>query len=117
LLLVDDEPALLQPMTRYFARLGYDVAAAGQQAEALQFLETGAFDVAIVDMKLGPDETGGLQVVERLREHGTPVLVLSGLVTAELRRQAAAAGAGEVLQKPQPLSEIARIAELLQHPE
>jgi DNA-binding response OmpR family regulator len=107
MLLVDDDPALLLPMSRYFARLGYEVNSARKKDEALAVLATQAFDIVILDVQLG-DGDNGLDILQHVR--GTPVLVLSGLVATDLPAYASSLGAGAVLQKPQPLHEIARVA-------
>jgi DNA-binding response OmpR family regulator len=114
LLVVDDEPAVLQPMTRYFARMGYDVTAARDKEEALSALASTPFDLVILDLRLGDSETDGLDILHQARERRArlPVLVLSGIISASVRAEVAR-GAGAALQKPQALPEIARVAAAL----
>jgi DNA-binding response OmpR family regulator len=111
LLLVDDEPALLLPMVRYFTRFGYDVSSVRRKEEALALLEAETFDLVILDVMLDSG-AAGLDILRHIQDRGsrTPVVILSGLVTAELRDDAVRLGAAAVLQKPQLLSEIARMA-------
>ncbi len=64
LLLVDDEPDVLEPAARFFQRQGYRVSAAtcGEQALAIQSKQ--AFHVAVLDQNMpGMD---GLRLMERL---------------------------------------------------
>jgi len=112
-LVVDDDDAVALPIARYFRRLGCvtDVANEREEAEALAVYRR--YDLAILDLHLaswgGP---GGLDVLDEIRERspGTTVVVLSGHVTDETLREAERRGARAVLSKPQPLSEIARVA-------
>ena len=112
LLIVDDETSLLVPMQRYFERLGCTVATATSRAAAARLLETLTFDLVILDIVLAEDERGGLDVLAEARRRlpGLPVLVLSGLVSAEIEDEVARLGARRVLIKPQPLRELARVA-------
>jgi len=64
LLVVDDDPALLQMMSWTFSDLGYLVEAAGNCDEAMQLASTQAFEFALVDYHL-PDGNG-LELVDRL---------------------------------------------------
>jgi DNA-binding NtrC family response regulator len=59
ILLVDDQPQLLQLIERYLKRLDYEVESYGLAQDALRAFEaaTGRYDVAIVDLAL-PDMPG-----------------------------------------------------------
>jgi DNA-binding response OmpR family regulator len=108
MLLVDDEPALLLPMTRYFTRMGYDVSSAQKKDEALAVLTREIFDIVILDVRLDGENNDGLDILQHVGQ--TPVLVLSGLAATDVGAYASSLGAAAVLQKPQPLHEIARVA-------
>ena len=51
ILLVDDEPGVLQALKRLFFRL-YDVSLANSGQEAVDLLETEKFDIIISDMRM-----------------------------------------------------------------
>lgn len=115
LLLVDDEEAILRPMSKYFRELGYSVVPARDVDEAERALARETFDLAILDIRLAPHERGGLDVLRALRtsESAMPVVVMSAYVSHEVEAEALSLGARAVLRKPQPLASVARTAQTL----
>lgn len=116
LLLVEDDDALREVMTRALAKAGFEVVAAatGVAAVAAAAVAAGAGtgpDAAVIDVFL-PD-AGGLGVARRLREMlaGVPVLFVTGLAIAAVRDALAPA---PVLFKPfsrkQLLAGVRRVA-------
>jgi two-component system, OmpR family, manganese sensing response regulator len=114
ILLVDDEPALTEPLSRLLTREGYviDVAADGRAGANLA--SAGDYDLLILDWML-PDLTG-LQICQQLRSRGdlTPVLFLTAKDTLDDRVLGLDAGADDYLVKPFELRELlARVRALL----
>ncbi len=114
ILLVDDEPALTEPLSRLLTRDGYvvDVAIAGQAGWKLA--SGGGYDLLILDWML-PQLTG-LQICQKLRDRGdlTPVLFLTAKDTLDDRVIGLDAGADDYLVKPFELRELlARVRALL----
>jgi two-component system, OmpR family, response regulator ResD len=64
-LVVEDEPAIADVVSRYLRRAGYETAVAGTGREALGWAETARPDVVVLDLML-PD-IDGLEVMRRLR--------------------------------------------------
>jgi DNA-binding NtrC family response regulator len=96
LLIVDDEPKLLELMSRYLGRLGYQVETSGDAAAALALFQAGPerFSMVITDLSL--PSLNGEELVERIRQirPGLPAIITSGYAYAPR-----AAGVGFV-QKP-----------------
>jgi DNA-binding response OmpR family regulator len=111
-LIVDDEDTLLLAMNRYFTRLGCHVTTARERDEAGALLEHEGFDLVILDLALSRFGLEGFDLLRDIRygSLGTPVMILSAHVTADIEADALRRGADAVLAKPQPLSEVARIA-------
>jgi len=99
-LLVDDEPDLLDLLELDLARMGLDTARAGTVAEARRHLGTSSFDLALTDMRL-PDGDG-IEVVRHIAEHAprTPVAVITAFGSAENAVVALKAGAFDYVEKP-----------------
>jgi CheY-like chemotaxis protein len=112
ILVADDDPEVLELLCRIGRRAGAgaEVVRALDGAEALQALTASAFDLAILDCHM-PRLTG-VQVVrclQRLRV-ATPVILVTGWPTPHLAREASAAGAVDLLEKPLfPLSLLALV--------
>jgi CheY-like chemotaxis protein len=111
LLILDDEDAILLPLSRFFEASGYDVVATREAEEAEAILSCETFDVAIIDLSLsgfGPD---GLEVLRSIRARlaGLPVVVFSANVRPEVEEECWRLGATAVLTKPQPLEVLARV--------
>ena len=60
LLIVDDEPAIVVPLARYFRSSGYTVVTASEAAEAEAVLTYELFDLVILDLSLSPFGPDGL---------------------------------------------------------
>ena len=96
LLIVDDEPKLLELLSRYLARIGYEIETCGDATEALALFQAGPdrFSMAITDLSL--PSLNGEELIERLRQirPGLPAIITSGYPYVPR-----AAGVG-FLQKP-----------------
>jgi DNA-binding NtrC family response regulator len=96
LLIVDDEPKLLDLLSRYLGRLGYQVETCGDAQDALARFQAGPdrFSMAITDLSL--PSLNGEELIERMRQlrPGLPAIITSGYPYVPR-----AAGVG-FLQKP-----------------
>jgi two-component system response regulator PilR (NtrC family) len=99
-LLVDDEPDLLDLLELDMVRMGLDSARAGNVAEALGQLGKASFDLCLTDMRLPDGE--GLSIVRHIAEHApeTPVAVITAFGSAESAVAALKAGAFDYVEKP-----------------
>jgi two-component system, OmpR family, alkaline phosphatase synthesis response regulator PhoP len=115
ILIIDDEESILAPLARYFRRIGCEPVTAQEREEAEALLEHDAFDLIILDLALSGCGLDGLEILRGVRSgsYGTPVIVLSGLVTPEIEREALRCGADAVLPKPQALADLARVSAYL----
>lgn len=112
-LLVEDEPDLIQVMERALRRAGLDVVVARSGAQAVQITRSRHIDVVTVDRGL-PDMDGTV-VTAQMRAGGFRggILVTSGHSGREHVDACRSAGADGVLCKPFALSElVGRVAEL-----
>ncbi len=76
-LIVDDEPAVVDALDRALVQEGYSVASAGDGRAALDRVATAPPDAVILDVSM--PQMSGLEVCRRLRANGdrTPVLMLT----------------------------------------
>ena len=114
ILLVDDEPALTQPLSRLLTREGYTVDVATDGRVGSELASQGNYNLLILDWML-PHLTG-LQICQQLRDRGdlTPVLFLTAKDTLNDRVIGLDAGADDYLVKPFELRELlARVRALL----
>ena len=74
-LLVEDDPAISEPLTRALGREGYDVRAHATGAEALADIR--GVDLVVLD--LGLPDMDGLDVAREVRASGNrvPILILT----------------------------------------
>jgi len=108
LLLVDDEPDVLEVGRQLMARLGYTVRAAAGGAEALQIYQANpnAVDLVVLDMVM-PGMSGG-ETFDRLRaiDPWVKVLLASGYSLEGQADQIMARGCDGFIQKPFDISEL-----------
>src|SRR6188474_2323806 len=105
-LLVDDEPDLLELLELTLSRMGLDTTRAESVAEAVRLLDSDSFDLCLTDMRL-PDGPG-LKVVEHINQKGldVPVAVITAYGSAENAVAALKAGAFDYLAKPVALEQL-----------
>ena len=119
-LLVDDEPLVLELGKQMLRRLGYDVFIAGDGFEALAVFEANRdrIDLAVLDIEM--PRMDGRQTLVRLRESGArfPVLVASGFIEAQARDKLKDAYVDGFIQKPFHVSQLQeKIAPLFDLPD
>jgi two-component system response regulator MprA len=114
ILVVDDEPAVQNALSRALTLEHYDVARASDGVEALERLGAAPYEAIILDIAM--PRMDGLEVCKRLREGGdsTPVLMLTARGEVDDRVAGLDAGADDYLVKPFALRELlARVRALL----
>ena len=117
-LVVDDEPDLLELLELTLSRMGLDTMRAQSVAEAVALLDAQPFDLCLTDMRL-PDGQG-LAVVEHITKEGldVPVAVITAFGSAENAVAALKAGAFDYLAKPVALEQLrALVKQALKVPE
>lgn len=114
LLLVDDEVELTEPLQWLLTSQGYVVDIAKNGEEGWELAKTGGYDLLILDWMM--PKLSGLEICQRLRQHGdsTPVLFLTAKDTLDDRVAGLDSGADDYLVKPFELRELlARVRALL----
>src|SRR6201997_1177930 len=117
-LVIDDEPDLLELLELTLSRMGLDTTRAQSVAEAVRLLDSQGFDLCLTDMRLPDGE--GLRVVEHITDKGldVPVAVITAFGSAENAVAALKAGAFDYLAKPVALEQLrALVKQALKVPE
>lgn len=113
ILVVDDEENFLKLLHWFLTQRGYDVATASSADEALCLFAGHAFNVALLDIKLGSAD--GIHLLEQLtqRSPDLKVIMMTAYPTAGSIKQAFDKGAVRYLTKPVDLPELAEAIRLL----
>jgi two-component system, OmpR family, KDP operon response regulator KdpE len=113
ILVVDDEPQILRALGINLRARGYEVATAGDGAEALKAASAHVPDLVILD--LGLPDLDGVDVITGLRGWSSvPILVLSGRADGVDKVSAFDAGADDYVTKPFGMDELlARLRAML----
>lgn len=106
ILLVEDEPHILEGIKLNLELEGYEVVNAITGSEAIKIFKKGRFDLIILDVMI-PD-INGFDVCQtiRLEDGSTPIMFLSARGTAEDRVIGLKSGADDYLVKPFNLEEL-----------
>ena len=112
-LVVEDEPRLLDSLTRALREEGYAVDKAATGEEGLSKAKINDYDVVVLDVML--PRLDGWQVLAQLRQtKRTPVLMLTGRDSLQDRVRGLDSGADDYLVKPFDLPELlARLRALI----
>jgi len=107
ILIVDDEANLRALLHWFLTQQGYDVATAASADKALALVDGHAFDVALLDIKLGTID--GINLLERLiqRLPELKAIMMTAYPTARSMKQAFDKGAIRFLTKPLDLPALA----------
>jgi len=109
-LIVDDEPVILENLSSFLTRSGFDVEQAENGVIGLEKTTTFAPDIIILDVLM--PELDGRQMLRALRlsDNWTPVILLTEVGDATDRAMAITEGADDYLNKPyDPHELVARI--------
>ncbi len=110
LLLVDDEADFLSGATAALRRRAIDVTAVQSGFEAIEYMQSKLFDVAVVDLKM-PDMTGETLLTEmKQRWPGIPVIILTGHGDSEHVGRLSKNGIYFYLNKPCDIDDLASLA-------
>lgn len=106
LLLVDDDPAFLQVMSRALGKRGFEVETAETAEQALAAAKEQGPQYALVDLKL--QESSGLDLVPELAamDPEMVIVVLTGYASVTTAVTAIKRGAANYLSKPVTVDEV-----------
>ena len=117
ILLVDDEPIILETYSALLSEKGFSVVTASSGREALETFSHNSFDLVITDLAM-PDGDG-FKLLEEIKEISphTPVIVFTGKIYRAVKEFVELLGANELLEKSCSTELfITRIKESLQAP-
>jgi len=113
-LVVDDEPNIVELVRLYLSNAGYRVLSGADGREALQLVRTGKPDLLILDLML--PELDGFDVCRRLREDGNqiPIIMLTARDDEVDKIVGLELGADDYVTKPfNPRELVARVRAIL----
>ncbi len=113
ILIVDDEPSIVEIVTLYLRRAGYAVESVDNGEAALAMMEASAYTLIILDLMLpGLD---GLEIMRRFRaSHDTPIIMLTSRGTETDRIIGLELGADDYVVKPfSPQELVSRVRAVL----
>jgi CheY-like chemotaxis protein len=100
ILLVDDEPDILEVIQDRLEAYGFKVITATTGREALTKLAAEKFDGVFMDVKM--PEMGGIEALKEIRktDRNIPVIIITSSSTREAAEATLAQGANEYILKP-----------------
>lgn len=109
-LIVDDEPMVLQLLTRHLERSGFLVSSAESAEQALELLKNAEVDVILLDVSL--PGMSGFRAIEAFAEFSkAPVVMISGKADQDAVKDALLLGAKALLAKPLDLETLTKTLE------
>lgn len=111
ILLLDDEPDMLENCRRILSRAGHECFVSSDPAEAVALLESALPDLVITDLRM--PSIDGLEIMRRAQalDPGRPVIMLTAFATIESAVAAVKAGAFDYLAKPFTMDQLRLAAE------
>lgn len=108
-LLVDDEPMVVEELQESLEFAGMAVSTAGSVPDALSLCDETSFDVIVTDLKM--PGVGGLDLIKALRDRDDParIFVVSGHGAESNRTDAISLGASECFAKPLDVDDLLEV--------
>ena len=115
ILAVDDEQNLLELLITVLGKRGFKVKTALNGIEALRLLDQECFQLALLDLKMGP--VNGVQLLKEIKDRRPimKVIMMTAYPTSETRTQASANGASAYLTKPVDIQKLVDTINSLAH--
>lgn len=106
IVVVDDDPAIREPLLAYFETQGFSVCGANNASELLQVLET--HNVALILLDIGLPDSDGIALLPKLVNTypDTAIVMLTGVADLHVAMECIRNGADDYLTKPAELNEI-----------
>lgn len=104
ILVVDDEPKMTSLICGALEDAGHVVQTTAKSTEALDLLGRHAFDIVVTDLSM--PEVSGMTILEKARERGAEVIMMTAYGTAKTAVEAMKKGASDYLLKPISLEEL-----------
>jgi FixJ family two-component response regulator len=118
-LLVEDDDDARDLLARALERAGYACSAARDAAEALdRAAALGYCDVVVTDIVLGGDDSGGLRLMNALRDMkiAAPIVLITAYADLAKVKLALNQGAAHLLEKPFRAAELLRVVNAVLQP-
>lgn len=109
ILLVDDEPSVLETIGDFLRHEGYAVTPVDGGGPALEKLKKSEFDIIITDLSMPGVDGFAIMKEAQMLQPDTPVIVLTGRGTLENAILAIKHGAYDFLTKPLPSLQVLQI--------
>ncbi|MBF0565125.1 MAG: response regulator [Nitrospirae bacterium] len=108
LLIVDDEKSFADTLSQRLELRGFNVSVAYGGEEAIESIESGSFDVCLLDVKM--PGMSGIDVLRWAKEHypGLVVVMLTGYSSETDDQEAHRIGLYAFLRKPPDFNELVR---------
>ena len=106
ILIAEDEQSLAKAIVAILKKSSYDAEAVHDGETALQYLNSGQYDAAILDIMM--PRMNGIEVLKHYREGGgiTPILILTAKSEIDDKVQGLDSGANDYLTKPFDIQEL-----------
>jgi NtrC-family two-component system response regulator AlgB len=110
-LIVDDEPNIRRTLRAALEASGHTLMEAATRTEAVRAVERSAYDVALVDLKLGPES--GLELLEPLLGQlpRLAIIVITAYASVDTAVEAMRRGAFDYLPKPFTPAQVRAVLE------
>jgi DNA-binding NtrC family response regulator len=109
ILVVDDDPIVLDSCKRVFEAEGLEVCLVSSTGKALEAIKNNVFDIVLIDVKM--PEQDGMYLMRAVKRQWPelPIVVMSGYSTPETIAEGLQLGAEEFIAKPFTPDELLKI--------
>jgi len=109
IIVVDDEPAIGELLTRFLAKKNYEVASFTSGKEALEHLKTNDVNLLLTDMNM--PEMNGIELIRATKglQPNLPILLMTGTPDAEMMNELIKYTISDYITKPFELDSLEKV--------
>ena len=106
ILLIDDEKLIVEMLTTFLSKKGFEITGLTDSREALECIKANTYDIVLTDLKM-PD-VSGMDIINAVKSSGKDIemIIFTGYATIDSAIEAIRQGVYDYIKKPFRLEEI-----------
>lgn len=112
-LVVEDDIALGETLRDFLNQVGHRPTISNTRPDGLSLLDRDPFDFVLTDVRLGPDQLGGLDIVRKAKSVKVPCIVMTAFGDFQMAKTALNEGVAYFFEKPFNFLELKDLLEEL----
>ena len=109
ILLIDDEKLIVEMLTTFLSKKGFEITGLTDSREALECIKANTYDIVLTDLKM-PD-VSGMDIINAVKSSGKDIemIIFTGYATIDSAIEAIRQGVYDYIKKPFNPDEFSKV--------